>query len=128
MKTRSDDMLIRRGDVFYADLGTPRSHEQGGVRPVLIIQNDIGNRYSPTVIVAPLTSNTDKTPLPTHCHIHVGDKDEGLKKKSLVLMEQIRTIDKDRLIGSSIGKLTACQMQDVDTALSISIGLHSNVR
>ena len=84
-------MLVKRGDIFYADLGTVRGSEQGGIRPVLIVQNDIGNKYSPTVIVAPITSQ-DKTKLPTHVSLDMVNS--GLPKKSTVMMEQVRTLDK----------------------------------
>ena len=88
-------MIIKRGDMFYADLSPVVGSEQGGVRPVLIIQNDLGNKYSPTVIAAAITSQTNKTKLPTH--IEIGKDTEGLKSNSVILAEQIRTIDKSRL-------------------------------
>lgn len=112
---------IKRGDIFYADMGQVIGSEQAGVRPVLIVQNDVGNKYSPTVIVAPITSKERKHPLPTHCAI----KRQGRLKAnaSLVLLEQVRVIDKTRLKGKKIGNLTAEDMEDVDKALSISVGL-----
>ena len=88
-------MVIRRGDMFYADLSPVVGSEQGGIRPVLIVQNDTGNKYSPTVIAAAITSQTGKTKLPTH--IEIGSQNSGLKSDSIVLAEQIRTIDKSRL-------------------------------
>ena len=88
-------MVIKRGDMFYADLSPVVGSEQGGIRPVIIIQNDIGNKHSPTVIAAAITSQTGKTKLPTH--IEIGCGDSGLKADSVVLTEQIRTIDKSRL-------------------------------
>ena len=88
-------MIVKRGDMFYADLSPVVGSEQGGIRPVLIIQNDRGNKYSPTVIAAAITSQTGKTKLPTH--IEIGSQNSGLKSDSIVLAEQIRTIDKSRL-------------------------------
>ena len=88
-------MVIKRGDMFYADLSPVVGSEQGGIRPVLIVQNDTGNKYSPTVIAAAITSQTGKTKLPTH--IEIGSQNSGLKSDSIVLAEQIRTIDKSRL-------------------------------
>ena len=88
-------MVVKRGDMFYADLSPVVGSEQGGIRPVLIIQNDLGNKYSPTVIAAAITSQTNKTKLPTH--IELGENTSGLKSNSVVLTEQIRTIDKSRL-------------------------------
>ena len=88
-------MVVKRGDMFYADLSPVVGSEQGGIRPVLIIQNDLGNKYSPTVIAAAITSQTNKTKLPTH--IELGGNTKGLKSNSVILTEQIRTIDKSRL-------------------------------
>ena len=88
-------MVVKRGDMFYADLSPVVGSEQGGIRPVLIIQNDLGNKYSPTVIAAAITSQTNKAKLPTH--IELGENTSGLKSNSVVLAEQIRTIDKSRL-------------------------------
>ena len=113
-------MLIRRGDIYYADLRPVVGSEQGGVRPVLIIQNDIGNRHSPTVIAAAITSRLDKTRLPTHINIRAADT--GLAKDSVVLLEQIRTIDKKRL-KERMGELETGDMSRVNNALSISFGL-----
>lgn len=113
-------MIIKRGDIFYADLSPVIGSEQGGVRPVLIVQNDIGNKYSPTVIAAAITSQINKAKLPTH--IEVSAQDYGLQKDSVILLEQIRTIDKKRL-RERIGHLDDEQMEKVNEALSISFGL-----
>lgn len=113
-------MRIYKGDMFYADLTPVVGCEQDGIRPVLIIQNDIGNRYSPTVIVAAITSRTEKNPLPTH--IQLCSQQYGLRQNSLVLLEQVRTIDRSRL-REYIGHLSEPQMQQVDEALAVSFGL-----
>jgi len=113
-------LIIRRGDVFYADLSPVVGSEQGGVRPVLVIQNDIGNKYSPTVIVAAITSQINKAKLPTH--IEIEGKQYGLPKDSVVLLEQIRTIDKRRFI-EKVSNLDEEMMSKVNEALMISIGL-----
>ena len=113
-------MNILRGDLYYADLTPVTGSEQGGVRPVLMIQNDMGNRFSPTVIVAAVTSRQDKHPLPTH--VPISPNHCGLKEHSVVLLEQIRTIDHIRL-REYIGRLTEKDMKQVDHALRISIGL-----
>ena len=110
--------IIRRGDVFYADLSPVVGCEQGGIRPVLIIQNNIGNRYSPTVIVVAITSKLKKE-LPTH--VEIGCM-EPLQKNSVVLLEQIRTIDRIRLL-EYIGSLSELRMISIDQALSLSLGL-----
>ena len=111
---------IRRGDIYYADLSPVIGSEQGGLRPVLIVQNDVGNRYSPTVIAAAITSKMSKSKLPTHIDV-VGDK-VGLSKDSVILLEQIRTIDKKRL-KEKTGCLNYASMDKVDQALSVSFGL-----
>lgn len=111
---------IKRGDIYYADLSPVVGSEQGGVRPVLIIQNDIGNRYSPTVIAAAITSRSTKANLPTHIRLMANES--GLAKDSVVLLEQIRTIDKRRL-KERMGSLDLGEMGKVDEALSISFGL-----
>lgn len=111
---------IRRGDIFYADLSPVVGSEQGGIRPVLIVQNDVGNRFSPTVIAAAITSQKDKARLPTH--IQLNSTGSGLAKDSIVLLEQIRTIDKRRL-REKMGTLDADSMSQVNKALSISFGL-----
>ena len=113
-------MSVRRGDIYYADLSPVVGSEQGGLRPVLIIQNDIGNKYSPTVIAAAITSRMSKTRLPTHIDIYA-DK-VGLAKDSVILLEQVRTLDKRRL-KEKMGHLDDTVMDHVNTALSISFGL-----
>ena len=113
-------MTVKRGDIFYADLSPVVGSEQGGVRPVLIVQNDMGNRYSPTVIAAAITSRKDKTQLPTH--IQVSADGCGLVKDSIVLLEQIRTLDKRRL-KEHMGSLGSGEMSRVNRALSVSFGL-----
>ena len=116
-------VIIRRGDIYYADLSPVVGSEQGGVRPVLIVQNDVGNRFSPTVIAAAITSQTDKAKLPTH--IQLQSNGNGLSKDSIVLLEQIRTLDKRRL-KEHMGRLDEQSMSRVDTALQISFGLNGN--
>ena len=111
---------MRRGDVYYADLRPVIGSEQGGIRPVLIVQNDVGNRFSPTVIAAAITSQRDKTNLPTH--IEVDARNCGLSKDSIVLLEQVRTIDKRRL-REKMGALDGGDMGKVNEALSVSFGL-----
>lgn len=113
-------MNIRRGDIYYADLSPVIGSEQGGMRPVLIVQNDVGNRFSPTVIAAAITSQKDKARLPTH--IQVDSAESGLAKDSVVLLEQIRTLDKRRL-KEHMGRLDEGFMLKVDRALSVSFGL-----
>lgn len=116
-------MNIRRGDIFYADLSPVIGSEQGGLRPVLIVQNDIGNKYSPTVIAAAITSKMNKTKLPTH--IDVPGEDAGLARDSIILLEQIRTIDKKRL-KEKMGHLDEATMVNVNTAIEVSFGLGEN--
>ncbi len=116
-------MNIRRGDIYYADLSPVIGSEQGGLRPVLIVQNDIGNRYSPTVIAAAITSRMGKTRLPTHIDVFA-DK-VGLAKDSVILLEQVRTLDKRRL-KERMGHLDDSVMQKVNDAISISFGLNEN--
>ena len=113
-------MSIKRGDIYYADLSPVVGSEQGGLRPVLIVQNDVGNRYSPTVIAAAITSRVGKTKLPTHIDVYA-DK-VGLQKDSVILLEQIRTIDK-KLLGEKMGHLDDSVMSAVDEAITISFGL-----
>ena len=115
-------MNIKRGDIFYADLSTVVGSEQGGLRPVLIIQNDVGNRYSPTVIAAAITSKMGKSRLPTHIDIHA-DK-VGLAKDSVVLLEQVRTLDKRRL-KERMGHLDEQTMQTVNSAIAVSFGIEA---
>lgn len=111
---------IRRGDIYYADLSPVVGSEQGGMRPVLIVQNDVGNRHSPTVIAAAITSKMGKTRLPTHIDIYA--EKAGLAKDSVILLEQIRTIDKKRL-GERMGHLDDATMGEVNQAITISFGL-----
>ncbi len=113
-------MSVHRGEIYYADLSPVVGSEQGGVRPVLIVQNDVGNKHSPTVIAAAITSQREKTRLPTH--IEIDSASCGLAKDSVVLLEQIRTIDKKRL-KEKMGVLDRIAMGKIDTALSISFGL-----
>ncbi len=113
-------MNIRRGDIFYADLSPTIGSEQGGVRPVLILQNNIGNRYSPTVIVCAITGKTEKNNIPTHVFISTAC---GCLKESCVLLEQIRTLDRKRL-KEKVGNLSDHEMARVNEALSISVGLN----
>ena len=113
-------MTIKRGDIYYADLIPVVCSEQGGMRPVLIVQNDIGNKYSPTVIAAAITSQRFKTQLPTH--IQVDAQDCGLSKDSIVLLEQVRTLDKQRL-KERMGNLGERDMIRVNRALSVSLGI-----
>lgn len=114
-------MVVKRGDLFYANLSPVLGSEQGGIRPVVIIQNDVGNKYSPTVIIAPITSRMNKTKLPTHVKINASEK-FGLPKDSVVLLEQIRTIDKQRL-KDKIGKFDKRRMVDIDNAILTSLEL-----
>ena len=114
-------MVIKRGDMFYADLSPVVGSEQGGIRPVLIIQNDLGNKYSPTVIAAAITSQTGKTKLPTH--IEIGTENRRIKNNSVVLTEQIRTIDKSRL-KEKIGHIDdQKKINEINNALGVSFGL-----
>ena len=116
---------VRRGDIFYADLSPVVGSEQGGLRPVLIIQNDVGNRYSPTVIAAAITSRMGKTKLPTHIDIYADRV--GLAKDSVILLEQIRTLDKRRL-REKMGHLDEEVMEEVNNAIAVSFGLHEGIR
>ena len=113
-------MNVRRGDIYYADLSPVVGSEQGGMRPVLIVQNDVGNKYSPTVIAAAITSKTSKSKLPTH--IEVFADQYGLAKDSVILLEQIRTIDKTRL-KEKMGHLDDAVMDRVNDAITVSFGL-----
>lgn len=115
---------VRRGDIYYADLSPVVGSEQGGLRPVLIVQNNVGNKFSPTVIAAAITSRQLKSDLPTHIRVCAGRC--GLTKDSIVLLEQIRTIDKQRL-KERIGELDFSEMYEVDRALGVSFGLNSVV-
>ncbi|MBA4536832.1 type II toxin-antitoxin system PemK/MazF family toxin [Bacillus aquiflavi] len=113
-------MNIKRGDVYFADLSPVVGSEQGGVRPVLVIQNDIGNRFSPTVIIAAITAQIQKAKLPTH--VEIDAKRYGFERDSVILLEQIRTIDKQRLT-DKITHLDDEMMEKVDEALQVSLGL-----
>lgn len=113
------NMTVKRGELYYADLSPVVGSEQGGVRPVLVVQNDVGNKYSPTVIAAAVTSKINKAKLPTHIELPVGEF--GLAKESVILLEQIRTLDKRRL-KERIGSLPDITMARVDKAILISLG------
>lgn len=112
--------IVKRGDIFYADLSPVVGSDQGGMRPVLIVQNDTGNKHSPTVIAAAITSQTGKARLPTH--IELNAQSVGLSRDSVILLEQIRTIDKSRL-RERMGKLDDNTMTKVDNAIAVSFGL-----
>lgn len=113
-------MTVKRGDIYYADLSPVVGSEQGGIRPVVIVQNDLGNKHSPTVIAAAITSKTTKNRLPTH--IEVSADKHGLSKNSVILLEQVRTIDKKRL-KEKMGHLEDDVMQQVNRAITVSLGL-----
>lgn len=115
-------MQVKRGDIYYADLSPVVGSEQGGIRPVLIIQNDVGNRYSPTVICAAITSRMNKAKLPTH--IEIDSRRCQIMKDSVILLEQIRTIDKQRL-KDMIGHLDKERMRSVDEAIRVNLALHT---
>jgi len=117
------DTNVKRGDIYYADLSPVVGSEQGGVRPVLIVQNDTGNRHSPTVIVAAITSQMGKAKLPTH--IELAAQSYGLPKDSVILLEQIRTLDKRRL-RERMGRVEGDIMEQVDAAIAVSFGLQRN--
>lgn len=117
---RSEKQMIRRGDVYYADLSPVVGSEQGGLRPVVILQNDVGNQHSPTVIAAAITRQLHKANLPTH--VQLEQNSAGLRQGSIILLEQLRTIDKGRL-QNRIGMLDSTVMNQLDHALAISIGL-----
>lgn len=112
--------IVKRGDIYYADLSPVVGSEQGGMRPVLIVQNDTGNKHSPTVIAAAITSQTGKAKLPTH--IELTGQSVGLSRDSVILLEQIRTLDKSRL-REKMGRLDGETMTRVDSALAVSFGL-----
>jgi mRNA interferase MazF len=113
-------VTVKRGDIFYADLNPTVGSEQGGVRPVLVIQNDIGNTYSPTTVIAAVTSRINRPRLPTH--VAIGSEESGLPADSVVLLEQIRTVDKSRL-KDKVSRLPKGKMAEVDRALEMSLGL-----
>ncbi len=114
--------MIKRGEIYYADLSPVVGSEQGGIRPILIVQNDTGNKYSPTVIAAAITSKLNKAKLPTHIELCEGEC--GLSKNSVILLEQIRTLDKRRL-REKLGELPTPTMNKVNTALLISLGFNT---
>ena len=122
---REVNITIKKGDIYYADLAPVVGSEQGGIRPVLIIQNDTGNYYSPTVIAAAITSRLQKHSLPTH--IQLEQEVRGLRRNSIILLEQVRTIDRMRLRGY-IGSLNGSMVQKVDQAICISFGLEKQSR
>ena len=113
--------MVKRGELYYADLSPVIGSEQGGVRPVLVVQNDVGNKYSPTVIAAAVTSKIDKAKLPTH--IELSAREYGLSKDSVVLLEQIRTLDKTRL-KERIGQVSADKMRKINESLLVSLGFY----
>ena len=115
------DTSVRRGEIYYADLSPVVGSEQGGVRPVLIVQNDTGNRHSPTVIAAAITSQINKAKMPTHIELSSGTY--GLTRDSVVLLEQIRTLDKRRL-RERMGRVDGSLMEKIDDAIAVSFGLH----
>lgn len=119
------DTNVKRGDIYFADLSPVVGSEQGGIRPVLIVQNNVGNKHSPTVIAAAITSQINKARLPTH--IELSARSFGLTKDSVILLEQIRTIDKKRLL-ERMGKLDEGVMNRVDEALAVSFGLGEDVQ
>lgn len=119
VKYLRDMKEIKRNEIYYADLNPVKGSEQGGIRPVLVIQNDTGNKHSPTTIVAAITSKEEKAKLPTH--VEVGSC--GVERKSLALLEQIRTIDKSRLI-KYVGELDGATVKEINEAISISLGLN----
>lgn len=118
-----NDLLVKKGDIYFADLSPVIGSEQGGIRPVLVVQNDVGNKYSPTIIVAAVTSQLNKSKLPTH--VEIDARDNGLSKKSVVLLEQLRTIDKKRL-KERIGTIDEQLLPNVNEALTVSLGIAPN--
>lgn len=116
-------MSIKKGDLYFADLSPVTGSEQGGIRPVLVVQNDVGNKYSPTIIVAAVTSRRNKADLPTH--VEIAADGNGLSKNSVILLEQLRTIDKARL-KERIGTIDRNRLPEVNEALSVSLGIDSN--
>ena len=116
-------MSIKKGDLYFADVSPVTGSEQGGIRPVLVVQNDVGNKYSPTIIVAAVTSRRNKADLPTH--VEIAADGNGLSKNSVILLEQLRTIDKTRL-KERIGTIDRNRLPEVNEALSVSLGIDSN--
>ncbi len=117
----TNNVIVKRGDIYYADLSPVVGSEQGGIRPVIVVQNDIGNKYSPTIIVCAITSQINKAKLPTHIEVKAGKF--GLAKDSVILLEQIRTIDKRRL-KEKIGRCDDSVMERIDRVLQISLGMY----
>lgn len=115
-----NDLIVKKGEIYFADLSPVIGSEQGGVRPVLVVQNDVGNKYSPTVIVAAVTSQINKAKLPTH--VEIPAEGHGLAKDSVVLLEQLRTIDKKRL-REKIGHIDEKSIEKTNEALTISLGI-----
>ena len=113
--------MVQRGEIYLCDLGQNVGSEQGGYRPVIVIQNNIGNKYSPTVVVSAITSKFTKAQLPTH--VEISSEESGLRENSIVLLEQIRTLDKSRL-KLKVGKLTVNILKKIDIALAVSIGIN----
>ncbi len=116
-------MSIKKGDLYFADLSPVMGSEQGGIRPVLVVQNNVGNKFSPTVIVAAITSRRNKADLPTH--VEIAADENGLAKNSVILLEQLRTIDKQRL-KERIGTIDKTRLPEVNEALSISLGINND--
>ncbi|MCH4057645.1 MAG: type II toxin-antitoxin system PemK/MazF family toxin [Lactobacillaceae bacterium] len=114
------EQTIKRGDIYFADLSPVIGSEQGGMRPVLIVQNDVGNHYSPTVVIAAITAKITKPKMPTH--VGITPDQDGIERDSVILLEQVRTIDKQRL-KERVSHLSAAKMTAVDQALAISLGL-----
>lgn len=117
----ANNIIVKRGDIYYADLSPVVGSEQGGIRPVIVVQNDIGNKYSPTIIVCAITSQINKAKLPTHIEVKAGNF--GLAKDSVILLEQIRTIDKRRL-KEKVGRCDDSVMERIDRVLQISLGMY----
>jgi len=117
------DLSIKKGDLYFADLSPVMGSEQGGVRPVLVVQNNVGNKFSPTIIVAAITSKKNKSPIPTH--VEIAADGNGLAKNSVILLEQLRTIDKQRL-KERIGSIDKTRLPEVNEALSISLGINND--
>lgn len=117
----ANNIIVKRGDIYYADLSPVVGSEQGGTRPVVVVQNDIGNKYSPTIIVCAITSQINKAKLPTHIEVKSGNF--GLAKDSVILLEQIRTIDKRRL-KEKVGRCDDSVMERIDRVLQISLGMY----
>lgn len=120
MEERVSDLIVKKGEIYFADLSPVIGSEQGGVRPVLVVQNDVGNKYSPTVIVAAVTSQINKAKLPTH--VEISAEGHGLSKDSVILLEQLRTIDKKRL-RERIGRIDDTSIERTNEALTISLGI-----